>query len=586
MKPPLFSMDQTQFYYPGQDMMVRDASSGIFGGERYDDKYNDLENGRVRLIFIAVIFAFIFVVISARLFEFTVLKENTASAKSVSYSAPSLTLAVDRADITDRDGVVLATGLPVVNLYSDNSKLTPGDIDTIASDLVRTIPSLNYKTVKERLSRKTHFVYIKRNLTPKEQYEINRLGHPSLSFENGETRIYPQGRLFAHVVGVVGLDNQGLSGIENYFDEKLLNSRDSLRLSVDSGVQRSVREILNKHIKHFKADAGTAIVINVHNFEILSMVSLPDFDPNDFAEAEDKETFNRATLGVYEFGSIFKIFNTAIALETGIVHVEDKIDSSPLKLTSYKTIRDFHPMNRKLSLTEVMVHSSNTASARLGLEIGEDRQREYFSRLGLLDESDIEIPEKSQPLTPKYWKADATIANLAYGYGIAVSPLQVINAVAAIVNGGNYYPASFLSPNPHIKGAGTKILSEKNSTIMGEILRSVVVDGSGKNADVPGYYVGGKTGTAEITSGGKWKKNEVRSSFVAAFPADAPEYALLVMLDNPKDLPETHGFRTAGWNAAKCAKDIIENIGPQLDVMPRFTDEEKESIYQKVGLKL
>lgn len=584
MKPPLFSMDQTQFYYPGQDMMIMDAGRGIFGSESYNEQYKDLEAGKTRLLIIAVLFAFVFLFISAKLFEFTVLKENTSVAAAKEYQTPSLSSVIKRADITDREGVVLATGLPIVNLYSDNSKILPEDIDEIASDVVRTIPSLSYKTVKERLSRKSRFVYIKRNLTPKEQYEINRLGYPCFAFENGEKRIYPQGRLFSHIIGVVGSENQGLRGIENYFDNKLLNKNEPIRLSVDSGVQRSVRQILAENIEHFKADGGAAIVMDVNNFEVISMVSLPDFDPNDLSDVDSKEEFNRATLGVYEFGSIFKVLNTAIALETGVAKIQDKVDSSPLKLTSYKTIKDFHPMNRPLSITEIMIHSSNTASARLGLEIGEDRQREYFSKLGLLEKSDIELPEVANPIVPKYWKAQATIASVSYGYGIAVTPLQIINAVGAIVNGGTYYPASFLSPNPHLAGVGTKVMSEKNSRIMGQVLRAVVEEGSGKNADVTGYYVGGKTGTAEMTSGGKWHTDSVRSSFVAVFPSDAPKYAVLVMLENPKGLPETHGFRTAGWNAAKCTKDIIANIGPQLDVLPRFTDEEKENIYQKVGL--
>jgi len=587
MKPPIFSMDQTQFYYPGQDMMIKDSAGGIFGSDYSNEQYKELETGRTRLLFVGVVFAFVFLLISARLFEFTVLKENTAMAASKEYQTPSLSSVIKRADITDREGTVLATGLPVVNLYSDNSKIQPEDIDTIAADVVRTISGLSYKTVRERLSRNSRFVYIKRNLTPKEQYEINRLGYPCFAFENGEKRVYPQGRLFSHILGVVGLDNQGLSGIENYFDDKLLNKNEPVKLSVDSGVQRSVRKILEDNIRHFQADNGTAIVMDVNTFEIIAMVSLPDFDPNDFSESEDKEAFNRATLGVYEFGSVFKIINTAIALETGVVELQDKIDSSPLRLTAHKTVKDFHPLNRPLSVTEIMVHSSNTASARLGLEIGENRQREYFSRLGLLEKSDIELPEIASPLIPKYWKAQATVANVAYGYGIAVTPLQVLNAVSAIVNGGTYYPASFLSPNPHLTGEGTRVVSDKNSALMRQVLRAVVEEGSGKKADVKGYNVGGKTGTAEMTSNGKWQTNKVRASFVAVFPSDKPKYAVLVMLEDPKGIKEeTYGFRTAGWNAAKCAGEIIANIGPQLGVLPEFTEEEKENLYQKVGLNL
>ena len=566
---PSFPFNQAQFYYPGQEIRIKEHS--CYNISQTD--FKNLEKGRNRLLFVAVFFVFGFMLISARLFEFTVLKKNP-EFKSANDTSYSLDIKMTRADITDRNGIVLATSLPTVNLYSDNSKIS--DPEKAAKALVQTIPSLKYEDVKKRLERKTHFVYLKRNLTPKEKYEVNRLGFPAFNFEKGEKRVYPQGNLFAHIVGAVDIDNNGISGIEKTFDEELINKSEPLKLSVDVGVQDSVRSILAKSLKHYNAIGATAIVIDVNSSEIVSMVSLPDYDPNNFKSTDYNSLFNRATLGVYESGSVFKIFNTAMALENGKLKLSDKIDSSPLVLANY-TIKDLHPQNRPLTPKEIMVHSSNTASARIAMALGADKQKAFLAKVGLLRPLNIELPEKSKPLVPQKWR-ESTIANVSFGYGVAVTPLHVVNAVAAIVNGGIYRPASLLASRNNELPPGTRVITEKNSKIMRQILRAVVTEGTGRNSQVSGYDVGGKTGSAErLGKDGKYIKGSLRTSFVAVFPTEKPKYALLVMLDAPQKTKETFGFNTAGWNVVPTAKNIIETIAPQLGVLPNFKENENKS---------
>lgn len=566
---PSFPFNQAQFYYPGQEIRIKEHS--CYNISQTD--FKNLEKGRNRLLFVAVFFVFGFMLISARLFEFTVLKKNP-EFKSANNTSYSLDIKMTRADITDRNGIVLATSLPTVNLYSDNSKIS--DPEKAAKALVQTIPSLKYEDVKKRLERKTHFVYLKRNLTPKEKYEVNRLGFPAFNFEKGEKRVYPQGNLFAHIVGAVDIDNNGISGIEKTFDEELINKSEPLKLSVDVGVQDSVRSILAKSLKHYNAIGATAIVIDVNSSEIVSMVSLPDYDPNNFKSTDYNSLFNRATLGVYESGSVFKIFNTAMALENGKLKLSDKIDSSPLVLANY-TIKDLHPQNRPLTPKEIMVHSSNTASARIAMALGADKQKAFLAKVGLLRPLNIELPEKSKPLVPQKWR-ESTIANVSFGYGVAVTPLHVVNAVAAIVNGGIYRPASLLASRNNELPPGTRVITEKNSKIMRQLLRAVVTEGTGRNSQVSGYDVGGKTGSAErLGKDGKYIKGSLRTSFVAVFPTEKPKYALLVMLDAPQKTKETFGFNTAGWNVVPTAKNIIETIAPQLGVLPNFKENENKS---------
>ena len=560
---PSFSLNQAPFYYPGQEIRVRGSSSYIMSGE----DFKNLEKGRVRLLFIAVLFAFFFFAIAARLFEYTVLKEKSSIRVPVNPTV-ILDLKPARADITDRNGVVLATSLHTANLSSDNDLVD--DAEQIATDLVEALPSLNYDAVKNKLMKKNKnnkgvTVLVMRDLTPKEQQRVHALGHPALQFTDGEKRVYPQGNLFAHIIGGVDVDNKGLSGLEKSFDEVIRNDKAPLKLSIDAGVQYAVREIMAEEMQKYKAIGGTAIVMDVNTSEIISMVSLPDFDPNNPPSPNDKARFNRASLGVYEFGSVFKVFNAAMALDSGVVTLDEKIDSSELKHGN-KIYRDDHPQDGPLNLFEVLAHSSNVASGRIALRVGSERRKEFLERIGFMDPLQIELPERGRTILPNRWSETGLITG-SFGYGVSVTPVHIITAISAMVNGGILRPATLIATDKPAEGV--RVLSEENSKKMRELLRYVVLNGTGKGADVAGYEVGGKTGTAEKVVGGKYDKKAVRATFVSVFPSSNPKYAMLVMFDEPKAEAGVRG-RSAGANAAPATKRIVEKIAPQLNVVPDF----------------
>jgi cell division protein FtsI (penicillin-binding protein 3) len=521
-----------------------------------------LETGRTRLVFAGGAFLLLFLAVAVRLVDVAFHPEAERVARAT--PRPELPVGVLRADITDRNGILLATNLPTVNLYADARIVR--DADRIAADLAGVLPDLDLARTRERLKSGQAFVYLHRNLTPSQQFAVNRLGYPALAFEDGEMRVYPQGGLFAHVVGKTDIDNHGISGIERRFDADLKEGR-AVRLSVDLRVQTAVARILRDAVATYKAEGAAAVVQDVRSGEIVSLVSLPDFDPNRGETLTEEAMFNRATLGVYEMGSVFKVFNTAIGLESGKVRITDRYDTSPLKIANY-TIHDLHSLHGPASVPEILIQSSNIGSARMALEFGGEVQKGYLSRFGLLKASDLELPEVGGPqVPPGNWPA-ITVATVAFGHGVSVSPVQVTTGVSAVVNGGIFHPATLLARSGDEAVAGTRVIGERTSQLMRRLMRLVVTEGSGKKAEVAGYRVAGKTGTAEKVVNGRYAKNAVLSSFVAVFPADQPRYVVLVSLDAPKGIPSTYNFATAGWNAAPTAGKIVAAIGPMLAVEP------------------
>lgn len=410
---------------------------------------------------------------------------------------------------------------------------------------------------------------MKRNLTPSQQYQINYLGIPGLEFENGEKRVYPHKNLFAHIIGATNIDNEGISGIEKALDERLTQSDIPLTLSIDAGVQDTIREILKTGMEKFQAAGATAILMKADTSEIVAMVSLPDYDPNINKVKDEKALFNMATKGVYEPGSVLKIFNTAMSLESGKIKVADRFDASePLRL-KHNVIKDYRGENRWLSVPEILVYSSNIGSARMALKVGGNEQRNFLEKIGFFDELNVEVAEKGKPLIPRRW-GEGTIATVAFGYGVAVSPLHVLTGYAAMINGGIYHDPTLIKNSPKIK-EGHRVISFNTSKEMRKLMRLVVTDGSGKRANVPGYEVAGKTGTAnKLNDKGKYVDKKVRTTFVSAFPISNPQYALIVMLDEPKPLKETWGFVTSGWNTVPTASKIIEAIAPQLNIKANY----------------
>jgi cell division protein FtsI (penicillin-binding protein 3) len=522
-----------------------------------------LETGRMRLMFSGGLFLLAFFVMALRLVDITLLRPAAEPRSTAGETAGPLRM--DRADIVDRNGVLLATNLETASLYANPRQVL--DAIQAAQQLAGVVPDLSESELVEKLASHRAFVWIKRNITPKQEYEVNRLGIPGLYFQREERRVYPQGSLVSHVVGFDDIDNKGLSGIEAAFDKTLREETAPLRLSLDVRVQHILRDELTHAVADFDAEGAVGIVMDVGTGEVTAMVSLPDFDPNEAGKEPEDARFNRATLGLYEMGSTFKIFTTAMALESGVATLGDGYDaSSPIHIARF-VINDFHPQGRWLSLPEIFIYSSNIGAAKMALDVGGSRQQAFLRRLGLLQPAHIEIPEVGAPLVPSPWREINTMT-VGYGHGLSVSPLQMTAAVAAIMNGGVAHDATLLRVAPDTHLEGRRVVSDSTSDALRRLMRLNVVEGTGKKAEVPGYLVGGKTGTAEKTAGAGYSRKALLSSFVAAFPMDAPRYIVLVMLDEPKASPETHGYATGGWTAAPVTGRVIARVAPLMGLIP------------------
>ena len=545
------------FLYPGEEVKPRrELKVRIQGASA-----RAVETGRMRLIVTASLFGLAFTVIGARLVDLMVLGANPALPIIASDDAPP---PFDRANITDRNGVVIATNVPTVNLYADSKMVL--DAMEAANKLTATLPDLAYDDVLKRLNSGQRFIYLRRNLTPTEQMAVNRLGIPGVHFEDSESRVYPQGALLAHVLGNTDPDNRGTAGVERTFNKFLAGGRETLALSLDTRVQHAVREALSAGIQKFQAKAGSGVVMDISNGEILALVSLPDYDPKTMGQASPNTRFNRATLGLYEMGSTFKLFTAATALEIGSSRLDTFYDArEPIAIGRY-TISDYRGQKRWLSVPEVLIHSSNIGAAKMALDFGPAVQQEFLSKFGLMSPLHLELPEVGSPNYPSVWRESNTM-NVAFGYGISVTPVHVASAVSALVNGGTLYPPTIVRRSSSNQLEGRRVISERTSETMRALMRLVVLEGS-KKADVPGYAVGGKTGSAEKVSQGGYSQSARRTSFVAAFPIEAPRYVVMVMLDEPQGIEETYNFATAGWNAAPTAGNVIANIAPLLGVYP------------------
>ena len=542
-------------------------------------KKQAIETARNRLLIGGALMAAAFLVVGARLFDIVVLNENEdlrrAAARDI--VRPDI---MARADIVDRNGILLATSLPTASLFANPHKVS--DPASAATRIVEVLPDLSEEVVAARLSADKGFVWLRRNLTPTQQFEINRLGIPGLDFEEEERRVYPHGRLAGHIIGFTNVDNAGLAGIEQSMDAAISGAKEPLKLSIDIRVQQIVRQELAAQIEKFKAIGGGGIVLDVRTGEVISMVSLPDFDPNAPAQAPDETRFNRITLGVYELGSVFKIFNHAIALETGAASMSNSDDATkPIKISRVR-ISDYHPENRWLTVPEIFKLSSNIGSAKMALDIGSERQRKYLSHLGLLRRTSIELPEQSMPMIPARWREINTMT-ISYGHGIAVSPLHLASAVAATVNGGILRPATLIRAKTPETG-GVQVFSAETSDKMRRLLRLVVENGTGRNADAPGYLVGGKTGTAEKQVNGSYKRNALISSFVGVFPATDPRFVVYIMIDEPKGIRESFGYATGGWTAAPVVGGVIKRMAPLMGIKP--LDETAPEIVRALNVNL
>jgi cell division protein FtsI (penicillin-binding protein 3) len=533
------------------------------------------KKAKARLGLAILAFSLVYLIIAARLLLYGIAPESHVARRAVNSDA----LATARPDILDRNGNVLATDVLTPSLFAEPRRII--DADEASELLVAVMPDLASTDYRERLASKRGFVWLKRDISAKQQREVYKLGVPGVGFLNETKRTYPKSAEASHVLGYVNIDNQGSAGIEKWLDSNGLadlhragfasdRNQAPIELSLDLRVQHAVRDELIWARDKFKAQAGAGIVADVRTGEIVAMVSVPDYDPNNPHDAVDPTRINRLTKGTYEMGSTFKALTLAMGLDSGKVKLNSTFDARmPLRFGKFD-IHDYHAQNRVLSVPEIFTYSSNIGAARVALAIGVEGHKAFLKKLGQLDRLQTELPESAKPIVPKHWGELNTIT-IAFGHGLSVAPLQAVMGVAALVNGGHLIPPTFLKRSQEQALAiSQQVIKPETSVMMRYLMRLNAEKGSAKKVDVTGYYVGGKTGTAEKAINGRYAKNRLLTDFMAILPSDNPRYLVLVMLDEPQPLPETHGYATAAWNAGPATAHIITRIAPMLGLEPRF----------------
>lgn len=513
---------------------------------------------KIRLVLVILGFSIFFSILSIKLI-FVASVDLVHAGKSFARAS------MFRRDIVDRYGNLLAVNLPIASLYAKPSKVV--DSETLTEKLKKIFPDLEKRKILELLNSNKKFVWIKRDISPKQQEDIYNLGIPGLEFEREQKRIYTYGNLLSHVVGYVGRDMEGLAGIEKFFDKTLTlqdgdnhSSNSNLQLSIDVRVQNILAEEIAKTVQKFKAKGGAGIVVDPNNGEIIAMVSNPDFDPHYPGNASSDQLFNMATQGAYEMGSGMKALTLAIGLDTGIIAMNDAYDLTYMKVGKFK-LKDYHPVKGWHSIGQIFLQSSNIGVSQIILEIGKNNLRQYLKKLKLLEKLEIELSERARPLFPPYSRwSDISLVTMSYGYAISESPAHFIQAMMPLVNGGIMYPLTLLKRKDNEPLTGERIFKENTSKHIKQLMRLVVQEGTGKKAEVKGYYIGGKTGTAEKVVGGKYYKNKRLSSFFGIMPATNPKYIIYVIFDEPQGIKETYNFASAGWTAAPTAGAVFERI--------------------------
>jgi cell division protein FtsI (penicillin-binding protein 3) len=550
-----------------------------FSTPKQDKASQKLVVAKERIAWISLGFFTLFGVILLRLFDLTILQHKPHAPKEDKIErALTAFVPVDRGEILDRQGLALATNIPTVSVYADSGDID--DAEETALALHKILPDQDVKDLKNKLKSGKRFVWLCRHLTPKQHQDINDLGLPGIYFQKTSKRIYPQGSLASHILGFTDVDQKGISGVEKGFDE-ILSQNKPIQLALDLRAQHVLREKLIETIQEFSAQGGMGILMKISTGEIIALTSLPDFNPNTPGLAKDIERFNRATLGVYEMGSTFKLLTVAMALEMGIIKLTSIYDATnPVKIGRF-TIRDYRGQKRPLNIPEVLIYSSNLAALKIALDVGSSRQKAFLERVGMLKGLNFELPERGRPLVPNPWREINTMT-IAYGHGIAVTAIHSVVAASAIATGVLRNPTVLKQELELVNGH--QVLSEATADKMRRLMRAIVLYGSGRKAAVTGYLVGGKTGTAEQLKNGRYDKNVNSPSFLGVFPMHDPKYAIFCMVDNPRPIKRTHGFTTGGWVAAPLAAQIIESVSPLLGVKP--IDEEQSDIQKLVNLDM
>ena len=520
-------------------------------------------------------FALVYGIIAIRLVLYAVLPDTHAVRRGGSTDA----VATARPDIVDRNGEILATDLKTPSLFAEPRRII--DPDEATELLAGVMPDLDSREVRDRLGSRRGFAWLKREITPLQQQEVHRLGIPGTGFLSENKRVYPNVNEVSHIIGHVNIDNQGIAGIEKWVDTHGLadlhragfgtdREQQPVRLAVDLRVQHALRDELIAARDKFKADAAAGLILDVRTGEIVSMVSVPDYNPNNPREALDPSRINRLTTGVYEMGSTFKALTVAMALDSGKVTLNSSFDARASLRYGHFNISDYHAQNRVLSVPEIFTYSSNVGAAKMALGQGVENHKAFLRKVGQLDRLRTELPESAEPIVPKRW-GELNTVTIAFGHGLSVAPLQAVMGVAALLNGGYLIPPTFLKRSQdEARALAKRVVKPETSAAMRYLMRLNAEKGTATRADVKGYYVGGKTGTAEKVINGRYAKNRLMTDFMAVLPADEPRYLILIMLDEPKPIAETHGFATSGWNAVPVAAKVIARTAPLLGLEPRF----------------
>jgi cell division protein FtsI (penicillin-binding protein 3) len=513
-----------------------------------------------RIAVAAALCVMAFALVGVRLVDVTLLKGRVTGATGAATSDALAT----RADLLDRNGELLARDLPVHDLYARPAAFWDR---TQAARELAAATGTGVNRLDRIFASKYKFVLVDRQLTPDVQAKVMRLGLPGLEFEPSYKRYYPRARAAAQVIGRTDPDGNGISGLELGLDKRLRGGEPGrgVKLSLDMRVQYALAQEIEKSRKEFTARAAGGIVMNVNTGEILAMVSLPNGQYGAREGGADPRR-NRMAQDDYELGSVFKIFAFAMAIEDHTVKLDERLPIGSGYTIGRHTIHDAEAMPPTLSVKDILAESSNIGTAQIALRSGGERQKAFLARLGLLSPVVSELPERRKPIYPSHW-GDIETATIGFGQGISVTPLAFARAVAEVVNGGRAITPTFLRHPEDARGA--QLISPRTSATMRELLRYVVTDGTGRRADVAGYDVGGKTGSAQVPGPhGGYVRGKLLSSFCAIFPAGNPRYLVFVMLDEPHGTKKTFGNALAGVTAAPLAGRVIARIAPVLGLPP------------------
>jgi cell division protein FtsI (penicillin-binding protein 3) len=517
-----------------------------------------------RLMLVMLLFVGVTVVIVGRLTLLQVFTDRSAAGALVNPLLPV------RGDIVDRNGIPLARTIDAWSI-GVHPRAIIGDRRELAVRLNALMPERSVAQYRAMLSTDSNYLYLSRRALPEMVAAVNALGEPGIVFNREPERLYPQTAMAGHVLGWTSLEGRGVAGMERVLEARLTDPArrgQPVALALDSRVQAAMEAELERAVTALSAEGGTGIVLDVQTGEVLAMASAPNFNPNAAGRSDASALYNRATMGAYELGSVFKPLTVAAAIDAGVVtSMTQRWDSTPIHIGRF-TIHDDEPLGPSLTVPELLVHSSNLATARIADQMGPARMQHVFRALGFDRTLDIELRERRHGIWPRDWGRLTTMTS-GFGHGISITPLHLATAYAALVNGGIWRPATLMRVAPGHEVQGRRVFSEAASQRMRQLLRLIVQQGTGRRADAPGFRVGGKTGTGEkVMATGGYNHHVNVSTFAGAFPMDAPRYVVLVMLDAPRGTAETFGLTTAAWTAAPVVSRVISRVGPLLGIIP------------------